>query len=194
MTLPKNVLEAKLSGSKHYFTGLLCSKGHLDKRLTSDRSCISCGREKRAKQYLANPEKFRKQRQVAYIENADVEKAKAIIRSAEWRKNNPNHEGSRLSKRAYKKNNQSKTRAGTAKRRAAKLQRTPLWLTSDDHWMIEQAYELSALRTRIFGFPWHVDHVIPLQGKLVSGLHTPYNLQVIPAIENVSKANKYVPA
>ena len=77
------------------------------------------------------------------------------------------------------------------KRKAAKIQRTPAWLTDDDHWMIEQAYELSALRTRIFGFPWHVDHVVPLQGKLVSGLHTPYNLQVIPGAENVRKSNLF---
>lgn len=35
---------------------------------------------------------------------------------------------------------------------------------------------------------------LPLQGKNVSGLHVPYNLQVIPWIQNVSKANKYLPA
>jgi hypothetical protein len=58
--------------------------------------------------------------------------------------------------------------------------------------MMEQAYELAALRTRMFGFAWHVDHIIPLQGKIVSGLHTPYNLRVIPGVENVRKGAQYV--
>lgn len=81
-----------------------------------------------------------------------------------------------------------------ARRRAAKMQRTPAWLTVDDFWMLEQAYELAALRTKMLGFAWHVDHIIPLQGKLVSGLHVPTNIRVIPGVENVRKANRYVPA
>lgn len=91
----------------------------------------------------------------------------------------------------YAKNNRVKITAKTRLYQAAKLQRTPRWLTADDHWMMEQAYELAAKRTRIFGFPWHVDHIIPLQGKIVSGFHTPYNLQVIPAKENLCKNNKF---
>lgn len=99
-------------------------------------------------------------------------------------------------KRKYKNTLKGKanTRANDAKRRAAKMQRTPAWLTEEDHWMIEQAYELAALRTKLFGFSWHVDHVLPLQGKEVSGLHVIENLQVIPWIENIKKANKLLPA
>jgi len=68
--------------------------------------------------------------------------------------------------------------------------RYPKWLTADDRWMIEQTYELAALRTKMFGFSWHVDHIVPLQGKTVSGLHVPTNLQVIPAIDNIQKGNR----
>jgi hypothetical protein len=68
--------------------------------------------------------------------------------------------------------------------------RVPAWLTEDDHWMIEQAYDLAALRTKMFGVAWHVDHVIPLCGKKVSGLHVPYNLQVILGSENCRKGNR----
>jgi len=84
-----------------------------------------------------------------------------------------------------------KVNAKEIRRKTAKLQRNPAWLTEDDHWMMEQAYELAALRTKLFGFPWHVDHVIPLQGKLVSGLHTPNNLQVIPGYDNLRKSNRF---
>jgi len=71
--------------------------------------------------------------------------------------------------------------------------RTPMWLTVDDHWVMQEAYALAALRTKVFGFVWHVDHIIPLQGDRVSGLHTPENLQVIPWRENIRKANTYDP-
>ena len=91
-----------------------------------------------------------------------------------------------------KANNKGRVNADTVKRRLAKAHRTPKWLTADDYWMMEQAYELAALRTRMFGFAWHVDHIIPLQGKIVSGLHTPYNLRVIPGVENVRKGAQYV--
>jgi hypothetical protein len=93
--------------------------------------------------------------------------------------------------REWNKRNKPKKAALQSKRRAALLQRTPKWLSTDDLWMIEEAYELAALRTQVFGFPWHVDHVIPLQGRNVSGLHTPTNLQVIPGAENVRKNNRW---
>ena len=78
----------------------------------------------------------------------------------------------------------------TAKRRAARLQRTPKWVDSEEIWLIKEVYKLAADRTRLHGFSWHVDHIVPLQGKLVSGLHTVNNLQVIPWLENQKKHNK----
>jgi hypothetical protein len=81
--------------------------------------------------------------------------------------------------------------AKEVKRKTAKMNRTPPWLTEDDFWLIEQAYNLAAKRTQMFGFSWHVDHIIPLQGKIVSGLHVPCNLQVIPGSINTSKQNKF---
>jgi hypothetical protein len=57
---------------------------------------------------------------------------------------------------------------------------------------MKEAYELAALRKKMFGFAWHVDHIIPLQGKKVSGLHVPQNLQVIPWVDNLAKSNKFM--
>jgi hypothetical protein len=71
------------------------------------------------------------------------------------------------------------------------MHRTPKWLTSDDMWLMEQAYELARLRQQITGGEWHVDHIVPLRGKNVSGLHVPLNLRVIPRALNQRKANKF---
>jgi hypothetical protein len=95
--------------------------------------------------------------------------------------------------KTWKIANPERLQAADAKRRASRLQRTPAWLSQDDFWLIEQAYELAQLRTKMFGFQWHVDHIVPLQGELVSGLHVPHNLQVIPARDNLSKSNKFAP-
>ena len=73
------------------------------------------------------------------------------------------------------------------------MQRTPAWLDEDDIWMMREAYKLARMRTKMFGFSWHVDHILPLQGKTVSGLHVPTNIQVIPWLDNVKKHNKVNP-
>ena len=93
-------------------------------------------------------------------------------------------------KREYRQGNKGKINALVASRKKVIRQRMPGWLSKDDKWLIKEAYELAALRSKMFGFSWHVDHVIPLQGKKVSGLHVPGNLQVIPAVENLRKKNK----
>ena len=125
-------------------------------------------------------------------------------RAKEWAENNPekryaihrknrekDRENHNARNREWNKNNKPKKAALQSKRRAALLQRTPSWLTEDDFWIIEEAYKLAALRTQMLGFSWHVDHIIPLQGKHVSGLHVPTNIQVIPGSDNVRKHNSY---
>ena len=77
-------------------------------------------------------------------------------------------------------------------RDAGKKDRTPSWLTEDQLWMIDEIYDLASIRTEISGISWHVDHVIPLNGKKVSGLHVPWNLMVITAKENQIKGNKFL--
>ena len=76
-------------------------------------------------------------------------------------------------------------------RKKAVKQRTPKWLTEHDKLRIRCMYSIAAMLTRRNEEPWHVDHVVPLQGKLVSGLHVPSNLQVMRGAENISKKNKF---
>jgi len=100
-------------------------------------------------------------------------------------------EARRIARAKWDQKNPGLTSAAKARNRKDRKNRVPAWLTEDDHWMIAQAYELAEMRTKMFGFPWHVDHIIPLTGKTVSGLHVPTNLQVIPAIENLRKSNRW---
>ena len=54
----------------------------------------------------------------------------------------------------------------------------------------KEAHSLRRLRNLVTGFEWHVDHVVPLKGKQVSGLHIWSNLAVIPKVDNLRKGNK----
>ena len=110
-------------------------------------------------------------------------------RNREWKKANPER-AAEVSRKTRLKN-KARVLANKAKYRASKRNKTPIWVDKEHLWLIKQAYELAILRTKQFGFIWHVDHIIPLNGVNVSGLHVIENIQVIPAAENLLKNNKY---
>lgn len=116
-------------------------------------------------------------------------KDKRNASAAEWRKNN--REAFLKTLKKYRQVNQPIRTALQNKRKAAKLQRTPNWLTEFDLLKIQCLYQVASMYSKESGYEWNVDHIIPLQGKKVSGLHCPSNLRVIPAIENQRKNNKY---
>ena len=162
--------------------------------IADDRCCALCGvsisiKRKDAKFCSRNHKRmaYDAKRDFASEYKKNAKKLKARALAAYYL----DHEKNKERQRVYQKANPIKYAAAAAKHRAIKLQRTPAWLDEDASWIIDQAYELSALRTKLFGFSWHVDHVIPLQGKIVSGLHVPFNLQVIPGFNNISKNNKF---
>lgn len=74
------------------------------------------------------------------------------------------------------------------KRRVAKLNRTPPWANQE---AIKAIYREAARLSSETGVEHHVDHIIPLQGELVSGLHVESNLQILPWHENVTKGNRF---
>ena len=67
------------------------------------------------------------------------------------------------------------------------------WLTESQIKDMEFMYVLSDLLTKTTGVQHHVDHIVPLRNKYVSGLHVPWNLQVLPAIDNLKKNNPFTP-
>ena len=136
------------------YIGKVCEK-HLEfagLRMKSNRKCVEC----LSKSGNRN-ERTKKFRDTHKVQAADIIKA--------WKVANP---GIAV--------------AHSAKRRAAKLERTPAWADLEK---IKEIYRLAAELGMV------VDHVVPLQGELVSGLHVHINLQLITAFENGSKGNKF---
>ena len=110
-----------------------------------------------------------------YQENS----AERKLRQKEWYKKN--RKQALEARKKYVQLNRGKINALCAKRRAIKLQRTPSWA------------DLEAIKKFYENCPkgYHVDHIIPLQGKIVSGLHVLSNLQYLTAEENLKKSNTY---
>ena len=205
------------NGLGKYFTGKPCRKGHVAERWVAG-ACTQCVSDRKKELYQENRDAvlaymktqgaiYRQNNPEKRLENSyrwreankarvrEQERARRIANPEPFRAAVKKHYYANLEKereraKAWREENKGLINFYTAKRKVARLQRTPAWLSEDDHWMIEQAYELAALRSKMFGFPWHVDHVIPLRGKTVSGLHVPINLQVIPGVENLRKGNR----
>ena len=86
--------------------------------------------------------------------------------------------------------NKDKVRAARATYKYSKRNATPRWLTKEHYLQIESIYWLAKLQKELTDIDFHVDHIVPLRGKTVCGLHVPWNLQVLAAKDNLSKSNK----
>jgi len=136
-----------------------------------------------------NREKVSEQRKARYAKDPSKDKE----RSSEYRLKNPEKVKviNAVSGAKYRSANKHKEAEKTSRYRNSKINRTPIWLTNDHLWMIEEIYHLAKLRTDMTKILHHVDHIVPLQGDTVSGLHVPWNLQVITAIDNWRKNNQF---
>lgn len=100
---------------------------------------------------------------------------------SEYKDAKKSHWGSSLSK--------SQRTSIEARRRAAKLNATPKWMTAEDFKEISVIYAESARLSKDRGIPYEVDHIVPLCGKDVCGLHVAWNLSPIEAYKNRMKSN-----
>ena len=164
---------ARLRGDTHYFTGKPCANGHVSKRLVSNGKCCECNNSAALQWAAINRERRKEINRTHMTANRD--------RYAEYAK-------------AYRATNrdrvQARQTARGAKYKAAKLKATPAWLSAEQLAKIQARYLEAAWMTRRSGIPHHVDHIVPLQGETVCGLHVPWNLRVIAREFNVRKQNR----
>jgi len=142
-------------------------------------ACCECQRLSRIAYSKAHSEKVRDWKA------ADQKKhrAKANERSLRWYR--ANREQAKAATAKWQSEHPERVAAKFAQYRAAKLQATPGWADQD---AIDVMYRAAKV-LRVSGFDVHVDHIIPLQGRTVHGLHVHNNLQIIQAHMNRSKSN-----
>ena len=90
--------------------------------------------------------------------------------------------------KAYRAANPGVIRARNIARKHLQLQATPAWASMAE---INAVYLEARRLQELDGIPRHVDHVVPLKGRGVCGLHVEFNLQILTAAENMSKHNKW---
>lgn len=175
---------------------LVCFPRHAGRADGYYSSCSTC----KTAAYLLRAEAEKKRRRERYQENAVRERAanhrwqnenREAVRAAcrWWRSANP--EAAAEATRDWFRRNPGKRRAYQMKRHAAKLQRTPKWLTPGDWAQIETVYRVAAIMTWLEREQFEVDHIVPLQGENVSGLHVPWNLQILTERDNILKGNRW---
>lgn len=199
--------EAREKGLKRYYTGKPCRSGHVSERYVAGGACVECdvrnqrvsrennierARAKDRERYRRNPEHRLKGQKKSYEKNKEA----YIATVRRWIDANPDkvitykekskqtlREYNRLRARRDYQLNRERWRDYKATRRAKKLDAQPVWV------------DTKALTVIYDNCPkgYEVDHEIPLNHKLVCGLHVPWNLKAIPKIENRQKSNKFDP-
>lgn len=189
--LPTTREKAKKIGSKYYFTGQPCKHGHIAARKTKG-ACVEClkvewvkGNETRADYFREyNKREDTKDRKNEWYQ----ENREAVIAAASTR---PLHV-KREYQKTWKEKNVVWVRADTKARRRKHRDATPPWISRQQKTDIRQLYQIAITMTKTTGEQYVVDHIVPLRGEDVCGLHVPWNLRVITQEENLKKSNKLV--
>jgi len=182
-----------------------CTKCRIEKKFSEfpkssksslgiDTRCKLCAIANTKRYVVTNIDKVKATRRQQY-ERTKNERA-AYVKN--WMRDNKqkrlawrlrNKEKLRSQFREWSERNKSKLVAKKARRRSAKLCATPSWVKAEDFLYI---YKECREMTKSTGVEYQVDHIVPLQGENVCGLHVPWNLQILSKIENVRKKNKLI--
>lgn len=199
---PASRAEAKAAGASHYFTGRPCKSGHVCERRVDSKNCVQCKRdrdnrraarpERRAsrveydrRRYIEAPGYFERKNRAYYAAKADAMNAK---KRAYWA---ANRDRMAEAARAWRARNRHVIRELCARRKKAVKRAIPAWANMA---AVREVYREAVRLTRETGVLHHVDHIVPLQGRHVCGLHVENNLRAIPWRENVAKKNRYDPS
>ena len=207
--LPVTRSDAKTLGAPQYFTGKPCKQGHLAPKFTCSGSCTECLAARRRdymRDWAAKNPEIKKQRAAEwYAKNreeviervranyhkdldksrqrardyAESHKEDAVQRVKKWKQDNP--EKARFNDL---RRDPVRLHAAKAKYRAARRQACPPWVDDEHMARIHEIYKLRREISDRTGVVHEVDHIVPLQGKTVCGLHVWWNLRVIPREEN----------
>ena len=176
-----NFEKRKTSISNYYTkkTGLLPHQRRVS--CLTDEERVAQKKKSHKKDYAKNKE--------AYLQRAkrrnDEKHVEISTYNRFWREENKEYKKAQDS--AWRGANLAKVNAYSNARRAAKLNATPSWLTAIHQAQIQEMYDVALACTVQTGIQHHVDHIHPLRGSGFTGLHVPWNLQVIPGTENLSK-------
>lgn len=131
--------------------------------------CKQCQRTKSSRYRKENGNEVNARRRAHYAETAEDQRAR---------------------RNRWARNNSGTVLAANARRKQSQRQRTVSWANDQ---LIAAYYKEAKRLEELTGIQFHVDHIIPLQGELVSGLHVETNLQLLPAHENIGKSNSFDP-
>jgi hypothetical protein len=156
-----------------------------------------------SKEYrLNNKESIKQKNKDYYLANSDKIKHRSVVWRAEnkerftntvnnWRKLNKVR--LRKIRKRWADSNPEFSALKASVYRAKKLKATPLWLEDSHYSEMLDLYTAAKMFQLYTGNEYHVDHIVPLLGDIVCGLHVPWNLQLLSSFENQSKGNRYWP-
>lgn len=208
---------AAQAGRRTYFTGKPCKAGHVADRFVSNYGCVTCQAARQDQEYQKAYKAKNKDRIAENFKRYYASKGPEIraYNRERYRKNfdkisayhKQRYPELRVQKSEYLKDWYARNRgrieayreahyrenrhlyiARARARQAAVIDRTPAWADLDH---IRDIYELARIANECTGFCFHVDHIVPVSGERVSGLHVPANLNVILAEHNLLKRNKF---